>query len=113
MKNISVEVPREGASVHLVLRAGTSSGQAAIVANDDVEVRLVNPVSVSVAQTKPAANGKAPAHDLDSILKRLAKLAAPISGDVANKILEPSASVAHSRLMPTTNSKSATPELGP
>lgn len=78
-----------------------------IVADDDVEVRLANPVSVSAAQPKPTANGKAPARDLDSsILKRLAKLkptkrvaainsikamfqlTAPISDDDANEILE-------------------------
>lgn len=106
MKNISVEVPREGASVQLVLRPGASSGQAVIVAGDNVEVHLANPVSVSAAQPKPAANGKAPARDLDSILKRLAKLkptkrvaainsikamfqlTAPISDDDANEILE-------------------------
>jgi|GEM_PF-5566085 hypothetical protein len=106
MKNIIIEVPRNGASVQLVLRGGASSGQAVIVASDEVEVRLAKPVSVPAAQPKPAASGKPPAPDLDTILKRLAKLktttrkaavnsikamfqfADPISDDDANKILE-------------------------
>lgn len=106
MKNIKIEVPRNGSSVHLALRAGASSGQAVIVASDDVEIRLAEPASTPAAQTKPATKGKAPARDLDSILKRLAKLKPtkrgaainsikamlhltdPISDDDSNKILE-------------------------
>jgi hypothetical protein len=106
MKNIIIEVPKNGASVQLVLRAGASSGQAVIVASDDVEVRLVEPAPTPTAQPKPAANGRAPARDIDSIFKRLTKLKPtkraaavnsikamfqltdPISEDDANKILE-------------------------
>ena len=114
MKNIIIEVPRNGASVQLVLRAGASSGQAVIVASDDVEIRLSEPAPAATPQPKtPAAtnNGKtaapkAPAHDLDAIFKRLTKLKptkratavnsikamfqfdAPINDDEANKILE-------------------------
>jgi hypothetical protein len=74
MKNIIIEVPKNGASVQLVLRAGASSGQAVIVASDDVEIHLAEPPPISTAQSKSTANAKAPAHDLDSILKRLTKL---------------------------------------
>ena len=114
MKNIIIEVPRNGASVQLVLRAGASSGQAVIVASDDVEIRLAEPAPAAAPQPKtPTAtnNGKAPApkapaQDLDSIFKRLTKLkptkraaainsikamfqlTAPISDEAANKILE-------------------------
>jgi cell division septation protein DedD len=114
MKNIIIEVPRNGASVQLVLRAGASSGQAVIVASDDVEIRLAEPAPAATPQPKtPAAtnNGKtaapkAPAHDLDAIFKRLTKLKptkrattvnsikamfqfdALINDDEANKILE-------------------------
>jgi len=106
MKNIIIEVPKNGASVQLVLRVGASSGQAVIVASDDVEIRLAEPLPIPTAQPKPAANGKAPARDLDSILKRLTKLKPtkraaavnsikamfqltdPIGDDEANKILE-------------------------
>src|SRR3954451_6401939 len=106
MKNISIEVPRFGASVQLVLRAGASSGQAVIVASDDVEIHLVEPVSASTAKPKSPASSKSPARDLDSILKRLTKLKPtkraaavnsikamfqltdPISDDDANNILE-------------------------
>jgi hypothetical protein len=114
MKNIIIEVPRNGASVQLVLRAGASSGQAVIVASDDVEIRLAEPAPAATPQPKaPAAtsNGKTaapktPAHDLDAIFKRLTKLKptkrttavnsikamfqfdTPINDDEANKILE-------------------------
>jgi hypothetical protein len=114
MKNILIEVPRNGASVQLVLRAVASSGQAVIVASDDVEIRLAEPAPAAASRLKtPAAtnNGKAPApkapaQDLDSIFKRLIKLkptkrtaainsiksmfqlTAPISDDAASKILE-------------------------
>lgn len=114
MKNIIIEVPRSGASVQLVLRTGASSGQAVIVATDDIEIQLAKPVAAMTANPKsaPATNNgktsapKAPARDLDAILKRLLKLKptkrvkvinsiksmfqfdAPITDDEANKILE-------------------------
>ena len=114
MKNIIIEVPRAGASVQLVLRPGASSGQAVIVATDDVEVRLTEPAPEPITRPKPipsAGNGKASTSkpttdDLDSILKRLVKLKpakratainsiktmfqfdAPIDDQAANKILE-------------------------
>ncbi len=106
MKNIIIEVPKNGASVQLVLRAGASSGQAVIVASDDVEIRLAEPAPTPAALPKPGPNGKAPARDLDSILKNLTKLKptkrakainaiktmfqfdAPIDDNEANKILE-------------------------
>jgi hypothetical protein len=106
MKNISIEVPRNGVSVQLILRAGASSGQAVIVASDDVEIRLADPAPTPAAQSNPTANGKAPACDLVSILKRLTKtkptrraaalnsikamfqFTQPIADADANKILE-------------------------
>ena len=113
MKNISVEIPRGGMSVELILRGGASSGQVVIVTSDDVEIRLSELELPSAPQrkTQPAANkdqlpAKAPARDLDSILKRLIKLkptkrgaavnsikamfqlTAPISDAAADKILE-------------------------
>ena len=114
MKNIIIEVPRTGASVQLVLRAGASSGQAVIVASDDVEIRLAEPAPTPAAQPKSPLNAnngkaaatKAPARDLDAIFKRLTKLKptkratavnsikamfqfdAPITDEAANKILE-------------------------
>lgn len=114
-KNILIEVPRHGASVQLVLRAGVSSGQAVIVVDDDVEIRLGEPAPAAAAPhpATPAATNpgkapatKAPAHDLDAIFKRLTKLkptkraaalnciktmfpvTAPISDDEANQILD-------------------------
>ena len=106
MKNIIIKVPKNGASVQLILRGGASSGQAVIVASDDVEIRPARPSPTPATQLKPAATGKAPARDLDSILKRLTKLkptkratavnsikamfqfAAPMDDDEANRILE-------------------------
>ena len=114
MKNIIIEVPKNGASVQFVLRAGASSGQAVIVASDDVEIRLAEPAIAATPQPKtsaPKQNGEAPASaspadDLDTIFKRLTKLKpnkratavnsikamfqfdTPISDDEANKILE-------------------------
>jgi len=110
MKHIIIEVPRTGASVQLVLRAGASSGQAIIVASDDVEIRLAEPAPhpkpSPTTNAKKATTPKAPAYDLDAILKRLIKLKpskrstatnsiksmfqfdAPISDEVANTILE-------------------------
>lgn len=114
MKNITIEVPRTGTTVKLVLRAGASAGQAVIVASDDVEILLTetSPVAPALAKSPPGMNsGKTPApklkpDDLDGILKRLRKLNptkratavnsikamfqfdAPISDETANKILE-------------------------
>ena len=114
MKNIIIEVPRTGASVQLVLRAGASSGQAVIVASDDVEIRLAEPAPAAATRPEtPAATNntkapapKAPAQDLDAIFKRLTKLKptkratainsikamfqfnAPINDEQANKIFE-------------------------
>lgn len=113
-KNIPIEIPRHGVSVHLVLRAGVSSGQAVIVVDDDVEIRLGEPASAAAphpatpaaTNTGKAPTPKAPAHDLDAIFKRLTKLkptkraaalnciktmfpvTAPISDAEANQILE-------------------------
>ncbi len=92
MKNIVVEVPRTGASVELVLRAGASSGQVVIVASDDVEVRLAEPARAVVARpksssdTRKALAAKAPAYDLDVILKRLRKLKPTRRAAAANSI---------------------------
>lgn len=94
MKNIIIEVPRNGASVQLVLRAGASSGQAVIVASDDVEIRLAEPAPTAATQPKasPATNNskapapKAPAQDLDAILKRLTKLKPAKRGTAINSI---------------------------
>src|SRR6187399_3198475 len=114
MKNIIIEVPRNGASVQFVLRAGASSGQAVIVASDEVEIRLAEPASAAAPPPKTSAPtnnakvsaSKATAHDLDAIFKRLTKLKptkratavnsikamfqfdAPIDDEHANKILE-------------------------
>jgi len=114
MKNITIEVPRAGASVQLVLCAGASSGQAVIVASDDVEIRLAGPAPALTPRPKSppetnntkASKPKATAHDLDAILKRLLKLKpskrataansiksmfqfdAPITDEAANTILE-------------------------
>jgi len=114
MKNITIEIPRAGASVELSLRAGASSGQVVIVASDDVEIRLkeaapavaTRPKSLPVTNTGKPPTPKPTTHDLDTILKRLLKLKptkrvtavnsikamfqfdAPISDETANKILE-------------------------
>jgi hypothetical protein len=65
------------------LRAGAPSGQAVIVASDDVEVRLAEPASGAVAPAKAsprstsarkASAAKTQTGDLDSIAKRLLKL---------------------------------------
>jgi hypothetical protein len=114
MKNIIIEVPRNGASIQLALRAGAARGQAVIVASDDVEIRLQQPVPAEAALGKPlpatddgkSHSTKAKPHDLDLILKRLLKLKptkhataansikamfqfdAPITDEAANKILE-------------------------
>jgi hypothetical protein len=66
MKNITIEVPQNGTSVQLVLRAGASSGQAIIVASDEVEIRFAEPAPSAAATPKapPSANsGKASKHD--------------------------------------------------
>src|SRR5262249_14782019 len=94
------------ASVQLVLRAGASSGQAVVVASDDVEIHLGESPPIPTAQPKPIPDGRRPARDLDSILQRLTKLKPskrgaavnsikamfqltdPITDDDANKILE-------------------------
>jgi hypothetical protein len=106
MKTILIEVPPKGTSVQLVLRPGASSGQAVIVASDDVEIRLAGPTPTPVAQPNSASNGKTAARDLDAIFKRLTKLkpakraaavnsikamfqvTEPITDDEAHKILE-------------------------
>ena len=114
MKNITLEIPRNGASVQFLLRAGESSGQVVIIASDNVEIRFAEPAPPPAALPKPASivsNGKAaaakvPTHDLDSIFKRLLKLKptkratavnaiktmfqfdAPINDQEAGKILE-------------------------
>lgn len=113
MKSKTVQIPRPGALVELVLREGALSGQAVIVASDDVEIRVKEalvaeprpqPLSAIKNRKLPATN--APAENLDVILKRLIKLkptkratavnsieamfqfGAPISKEAANKILE-------------------------
>jgi len=114
MKNITIEVPRAGASVQLVLCAGASSGQAVVVASDDVEIRLAEPAPTLTPRPKSppetnntnASKPKVTARDLDAILKRLLKLKpskrataansiksmfqfdAPITDEAANTILE-------------------------
>jgi len=77
MKHVSIQIPPNGAAVHLLLRPGATSGQAVIVASDEVEVCIARPSAAS--PTSPSRqNSKAPApnakgHDLDAILKRLIK----------------------------------------
>ena len=112
MKNITIEVPHNGVSVQLVLRAGASSGQAIVVASEEVEIRLAEPAPAATAKAPPGTNNselpttKEPKLDLDTILKRLIKLKttkrakaansikamfqfdAPITDEAANKILE-------------------------
>lgn len=114
MKNITLEIPRNGATIQCLLRAGESSGQVVIIASDNVEIRLAEPAPPPAALPKPSSivsNGKAaaakvPTRDLDSIFKRLLKLKpttrdaavnsiktmfqfdAPISDQQASKILE-------------------------
>ena len=81
MKNIAISVPA-GASVQLVLRAGATSGQAIIVASENVEVHYADAArATAVTPQSPQAksNSKAPTQnnpnrDLDVILKRLRKL---------------------------------------
>lgn len=114
MKNIIIQVPRNGASVQFALRAGASAWQAVIVASDDIEIRLAQPATAATARRKTtpttntgkATTSKANAHDLNGILKRLIKLkptkrdkavnsikamfqlTAPISDETANQIFE-------------------------
>jgi len=114
MKNKTIEIPPSGALVQFVLRAGASSGQAVIVASDDVEIRVkdISPIaegavkSQSVAKSQKTTGANPQAANLDIILKRGIKLKptkrdaavnsieamfqfdAPISKEVANKILE-------------------------
>src|SRR5215211_4292162 len=115
MKNIAIPVPA-GASVQLVLRAGATSGQAVIVASEDVEVHYADPAAataVTPQSPQGKSNSKAPTQnnpnrDLDAILKRLRKLKpnnrtaainsikamfqfdadAPLTDESASKILE-------------------------
>lgn len=110
MKTMTIEVPREGASVQLVFRGGVLPGQAVIVATDDVEIRCGTPaLEAGAAAPPPEANAKPagkPLLDLDSISANLLKLGTkrrngavnairtmfqfthPISAEAANKILE-------------------------
>jgi hypothetical protein len=82
MKNILVEIPRSGATIQFVLRAGASSGQAVIVASDDVDIRLTEsssevaalPISSPSAKKGAAPEARGPVYDLEVILKRLRKL---------------------------------------
>ena len=104
MKNTLLEVPHTGMTVRLVLRAGAPSGQAVIVASDDVEIRSTE--SAPARAINKSTTPKAPARDLDFILKRLRKLkpakrttaansikamfqfSAPITDEDANEILD-------------------------
>jgi hypothetical protein len=114
MKNITIEIPRNGALVQLKLRGTASAGQVVIVASDDVEIHLAEPANTATGRvespptrsTGKASGTKAKAYDLDGILKRLIKLKptkrdtavnsimsmfqfkSPINIETANQILE-------------------------
>lgn len=114
MKSTTIEVPRDGAAVQLILRPGASPAQAVIVATDDVEVRFSNIEVPAVPAPAPEAH---PARtettftpksclDHDGVLASLVKLnprnrtgavnairtmfqfTSPISAQAANKMLD-------------------------
>jgi len=94
MKNITIEIPRNGALVQLLLRGSASSGRAVIVASDDVEILFTQPATAATARPKSPlarntekASAKATAHDLDGILKRLIKLKPTKRDTAANSIM--------------------------
>lgn len=79
MKSITIEVPRNGASVQLVLRPGAICGKTVVVASEDVEIRLTGPAQGNVPTARkpnpldpPIGRSNAP--DLDAVLARLRKL---------------------------------------
>lgn len=96
MKTITIDVPRTGSSVELVLREGVSLGQVVVVASDDVEIRLKDVVPAVANQSRPLPtkpSGKSPSpvtnpiiHDLDVILRRLIKLKPTKRGTAVNSI---------------------------
>lgn len=90
MKNITIEIPRAGVSVQLVLRAGASPGQAVIVASDDVEIRVADaaprPVDGARVSQPSGSKGGTTAKDPDAILKRLLKLKVSTRGAAVNSI---------------------------
>jgi len=110
MKSVTIEVPRQGASIQLVFPGGASPGQAILVAPDDLEVRYVNPeLQNSAVATPPEIHAKSvdnPSLDLAAISASLLKLRTkkrgaavdviktmlqfsnPISTETANQILE-------------------------
>ncbi len=110
MKAITVEVPRDGASIQLVLGGGASSAQVVIVADDDVEIRYGNAGVGTPGAAPPARNNaqltQTPPLELDAISASLLKLRTktrsaavdvirtmfqftnPITAETANKILE-------------------------
>jgi hypothetical protein len=73
MKSFTVEIPRNGRSVHFVLRPGAFSGEVLIVVSDEVEIRDADSVSPPKASKVNASSSKLSPNDLDEILKRLKK----------------------------------------
>ena len=106
MKAMTIEVPREGASVELVHRGKVSPAQAVIVLPDDVEIRCGNSKLASGAAAPAAKFSRKPLLDLDSISINLRKLGTkrrtaavnvirtmlqftnPVTAETANRILE-------------------------
>lgn len=108
MKNITIEVPREGVSLQLTPRAGAASGQAVVVTSDDVEIRITELASPATEMPKDGTErvSKLRTDDLEGIHKRLLKLKptkraaavnsikamfqfdTPMTDEAANNILE-------------------------
>ncbi len=115
MKTMTIELPRDGAALQLVLRGGTSSAQVVIVSTDDVEVSSdsLKLPPVSAVPAAPAAPAKSETTftpksclDHDGVLASLIKLnprnrtgavnairtmfqfTSPISAQAANKMLD-------------------------
>ena len=82
MKNITVEIPRSGALVELIVRGGASSAQAVIVVSDGVEIRLresapaaiLRPSSIPLPIRGKVSTPKPASDNLNTILHRLLKL---------------------------------------
>lgn len=77
MKNITLDIPRNGTLIQFSLRTGASSGQVAIVTSDEVEIRIGEPAQVEDAQTKSPRKPKdnqPSTYEPELVLKRLRKL---------------------------------------
>lgn len=114
MKTTTIEVPRDGAAVQLILRPEASPAQAVIVAADEVEVRFCSieaPAAPAPVPAAPSAKNDTcftpkSCLDHDGVLASLIKLnpknrtgavnairtmfqfTSPISAQAANKMLD-------------------------